>query len=162
MKKKYGLFGTILSISILLTLTILGPNAAAATDIRGSHLLSEVQAPLGTTNPVARGLGDIGWTFNGNPVTVWVDWVINNEMTGPSHHGFYLRVTNLDLTPQIETDEDELWIGITSGPVYETGTLDTDVNGRVGDRIEIFIYVNVTNGGNFDWDDDTSIITLEP
>jgi len=159
-EKKYGLFGTILSISILLTLTILGPNAVAATPVIGGDLLSQVQVGGITVAEADAYPGNIN--FINNPVEVTVYWVIDKDASGPSYHGFYLRVTNLDLTPQIETDEDELWIGITSGPVYETGTLDTDVNGRVGDRIEIFIYVNVTNGGNFDWDDDTSIITLEP
>ena len=159
MDKKYGLFGTILSISILLTLTILGPNAVAATPVDGGDLLSWVKVG-GSVDAVASGYNNHGVLFNNNPVEVTTDWTIDKDESGPSYHGFYLRVTNLDVTPEVEMDEDKLWIGITSGPVYETGTLDADVNGRIGDHIEIYIYVNVAYGVNFDEDEASWIITL--
>ena len=73
MVRKYGLIGTILSISILLTLVILGPNAAAVTYIDGGDLLSQVQKPGGIPNAEATGSLDIPVPFNDNPVNVSVD-----------------------------------------------------------------------------------------
>jgi hypothetical protein len=160
MVKKYGLFGTILSISILITMMILGPTAAAATPVDEGDLLSQVQAPLCTLNPVATGVADHDVTFISNPVVVTVDWTIDNQCIGEATHGFFLRITNIGLPPTI--DEDEYHSGVHAGPYYDTGTLTAQVDGSVDDEIEIYIYVNVTYGVNFDEDDATWIITLVP
>ena len=165
MEKKYGLFGTILSISILLTLTILGPNAVAGTPVYGGDLLSQVQNTIPPTLVAQANAGpggSVSLTPGGNPVVVTTDWTIDKQVSGVGFHGFYLRVTNLDVTPQEEMDEDELWIGCPGGPVYQTGYLEADVDGSVGDRIEIYIYVNVTFGGGFEEDEKIWTITLTP
>jgi len=154
-KKKYGLIGTILSISILLALTILGPNAVALTPVDGGDLLSQVKP--GGTSVILNAEATIGYTGpvslfpGGNPVRVTTDWIIDKQVNGAGGHGFYLRVINLDV-PHV-MDEDELWIGTTGGPVYETGILQADVDGSPGDQIEIYIYVSVTFGGGFDEDE---------
>ena len=156
MEKKYGLFGTILSISILLTLTIIGPNVVAVTYIKAGDLLSQVQFG-GTTFADANAIPDGDVHFTGNPVNVSVDWTIYKQINRASHHGFYLDVTNLDTQ---QTDDDELYIGCTGGPVFETGTMYAEVPGNVNDRIEIYIYVNVTYGMSFAEDENTTIQTL--
>jgi len=161
-EKKYGLIGTILSISILLTLTILGPNAVAATPVYGGDLLSQVKP--GGTSIILNAVATIGYTGSvsltpgGTPVRVTTDWTIDKQLNGAGHHGFYLRVINLDV-PHV-MDEDELWIGTTGGPVYRIGILQAEVDGSAGDQIEIYIYVNVTFGGGFDEDDETWTIDL--
>ena len=163
MVKKYGLIGTILSISILLTLMILGPNAVAQTDIDGGHLLSQVQlgSPC-TTNAVATQGPGASVPFIDNPVVVTVRYNLDNPCSGSSSHYFYLRVTNLDSRPP-QTDDDELGLAYPAGPQDGSGTLSAQVdNGQPGHRIEIYIYVNVTHGMSFDDDDETWTITLTP
>ena len=157
MEKKYALFVTILTISILLTLTIVGPNAVAVTYIKAGDLLSQVQFG-GTTFADANAIPDGDVQYTGTPVNVSVDWTIDKQLNGAGHHGFYLRVINLDV-PHV-MDEDELWIGTTGGPVYRIGILQAEVDGSAGDQIEIYIYVNVTFGGGFDEDDETWTIDL--
>ena len=98
----------------------------------------------------------------GNPVRVTTHWTIDKQVNGAGTHDFYLRVTNLDATPQVEIDEDELNIGSSGGPVYETGDLQAQVNGSAWDRIEIYIYVSITYGGNTVDDDKTWTVTLMP
>lgn len=157
MRKKCGLIGTILSISILLTLMILGPNAVAATPVDGGTLLSQVQSPGCTTVAVATGTGDQYVPFINNPVVVTVAWTLDNQCPHEGYHGFYLNVTNIETD---ETDEDEDFLGYGAGPQYHTGTLTAQVDGSVNDDIVIYIYVNVAYGMGFDEDDDTFTITL--
>ena len=156
MEKKYALFVTILTISILLTLTIVGPNAVAVTYIKAGDLLSQVQFG-GTTFADANAIPDGDVQYTGTPVNVSVDWTIDKQLNGAAHHGFYLNVTN---TNTEETDDDEVYIGCTGGPVFATGTMYAEVNGSVGHEIVIYIYVNVTYGMSFAEDENTTIQIL--
>lgn len=157
MRRKYGLIGTILSISILLTLIMLGPSAIAATPIDGGDLLSQVQSPGCTISAVASGVGDHDEVYYGNQVVVTVNWILDKQCTTAGFHGFYLNVTNSNTN---EWDDDNDYLGSSSGPDYQTGTLNAGVDGAATDVIIIYIYVNVTYSGRFAEDYNTSVITL--
>jgi hypothetical protein len=157
MGKKYGLIGTIMSISILLALMILGPNAVATTPVDGGTLLSQVQSPGCIVVAVASAVNDHDEEYNGNQVEVTVYWTLDKQCTLPGFHGFYLNVTNSN-TGDWEDDYD--YLGSSAGPDYQTGTLTAGVDGAVPDDIIIYIYVNVTYSGRFAEDNDTAIITL--
>jgi hypothetical protein len=136
---------------------IFGPRVLAATPVDGGDLLSQVQSPGCITVAVATGVGDHEEDYWGNPVIVTVDWILDKQCSGAGFHGFYLNVTNSNTD---EWDDDYDYLGSSSGPDYQTGSLTAQVDGAVNDDIEIYIYVNVTYSGRFAEDDDTSIITL--
>lgn len=155
--KKVGLIGTILSISILLTMIIFGPSAIAATPVDGGDLLSQVQSPGCNVVAIASDTVDHDVVFISNPIVVTVDWILDKQCTGAGYHDFYLNVTNIDTD---ETDEDEDYLGSSAGPDYQTGSLTAQVDGSVNDQIVIYIYVNVAYGMNFAEDSDNFTITL--
>ena len=66
-------------------------------------------------------------------------------------------VTNLNTT---QTDDAELGLAYPAGPQSGGGTLNAQVDGQRGNRIEIYINVSVTYGMSFDDDDATAIRTL--
>ena len=159
MKKKLGIIGSILSITILLTLMILSPSAVATTPVDAGDLLSEVQygTPC-TVNADATATGDRNVYFGGgNPVVVTADWILDNDCISGAVHKFRLDITIVGTST---TDYDEVIIGYGIGPKYDTGTLTASVTASPSNQIFIEIYTDVTHGIDFDSASASLTITL--
>lgn len=159
MYKKYGMNGTILMTLMLMTFSILSPYAAAETLKDAGNLTMEAYSP--GCSPVATATGDYSDpTFVDNPVNVTVDWEIddycgNYDVGGP--YGLILNVTNQRTA---ENDRVDMWFAYNGWPVVEDGTIDAQVDGKIGDYIQIFIYCNMTVRGAFVEDYDYFIVQL--
>ena len=153
-KRKYAISWVILAISMLLALSLLSPSVAADL-IKEGHMELTVY-PDDTVSASAEG-DDKEHDLISSPVTVEVTTRINDTV-GQSYYYFYLKVTNLNTT---EYDEDEDELGNQGGPLDIPGLMEATVAASVGNRLEVYIYCNVSHGGNSDDDNDTYIITLK-